>query len=222
MDDDFSWIETEEKLLKLKEDPGVKVPIEDIKVKVIFIGNKTDNWYNVQHIYSFKYHLESMAGEDSDIRAISPLKIKSYIRSECSTYSSFQLVDISIFHVGLDYNKIKHAGELEEYSKLQNVWKKGEDENNPIIIKPALLIFNEIHTIYCIMKEPNLTAPVSILKKNSAFNGTEVCKTHTKRVRVNLLNNTYCMPNTVALNKGKRFTRHNKPSPPPTSSLQKL
>lgn len=210
---DFSWIDKEEKLLKLEEDPSIKVPIENIRVKAIFIGDKQDDLYNIKHVIKFNYKLID-SQTPSDFRYFSVAELRNMILEKSPNYNKYNLVDISIFHVNTTYDKIQ-TNFINEINTIKTLWKEG-GEDIRFKIPPALFIFNDIHTIYCIMREPALSqitsAPTSILKKKSAFDGEKVTKTHTKRVRVNLLNNTYSVPSNSyqLVNSSKRFTRHKK------------
>lgn len=214
---DFSWVDKEEKLLKLEDDPTIKVPIQNIAVKVLFIGNENiregeDNIQSsVKYVFRFNYVLKD-AIPPSDYRYFSVADLKQCIYEKCPHYNKYNLVDISIFHINITYDKIQ-TDFTDDIKKIKTLWKEGNEEIR-FKIPPALFIFNDIHTLYCIMREPSpvSSSPVSILKKNSAFVGDSVNRTHTKRVRVNLLNNSYLTPtNELQLAcKSKRFTRHKK------------
>lgn len=214
MNIDFSWIDKEEKLLKLEDDPSIKVPIENIRIKAIFIGNEKENEFCIKHVIKFNYTL--IECETSiDNRYFSVPDIRNKILEKCPNYNKYNLVDISIFHVNIPYDKIS-TDFIEDIKTIKTLWKEG-GEDIRFKIPPALFIFNDIHTLYCILKEPAASpspsnTPASILKQISSFDGENIRRTHTKRVRVNLLNNTYSTPeNTYQLiNPRKRFTRHKK------------
>jgi hypothetical protein len=226
---DISWIEEHEKEMEIDKNYN-KECMNYILTKYIYININDE----IENVCSDKIPIDNTINNIPIIKNENVLEIVQKKRN-ISTEKKYKLIDILLYNVDLEPEKIQNYANSDSFSELSKSFLKIHDIFNDIEVDSSIFIFHKINTLYFIFKEienkygkyekqsNNLT---SILKNKTNKNEMHINKKNMTKKKVyfkevDIENKNIVIPNITDNKRTKKNVEENNKSRTKKNTIEK-
>lgn len=208
---DISWIEEHEKEFEIDKNYN-KEPMKYILTKYIYINSNDE----IENIDIDNIPINNSINNISIIKNENVLEIVQK-RRNISTEKKYKLIDIMLYNVDLEPEKIQNYSNSESFQEISKSFLKSQNIFNDIEVGPSIFIFHKINTLYFIFKEKenrpqNIKQKhilTSILKNKTNKQGLDIDKKNITKKKV-YFNDSDTEPKLEIVSDNKKTKKNNE------------